>query len=208
MGGKVKNIIFGIVASVSLVLAAVISLTLYGRAARQTELDGYLSVSMEQTMKENCDGKFNSDQEMIDGFVRNLIVRMDSESDLAIEVLGADTQRGMLSVEVVEKYQHPLKKEGKIASRKTIILDRQIPEDPPESYTIRFYRNRKNAIDSFYAEYRIQEGDALIRPTAPVYDLKGGIQKRFLGWCDENGQMVELDGLVAAVDRVFYAKFE
>lgn len=198
-----KNVVLGIVAGCMMILSLTLVLTLYGRNVRRTELEESLRVAMEQTMKQDQNEIFTRDQEMVSDFMQNLLIQMNSISDLQIKILCADARKGFLSVEVTQSYQHPFQKKGEISVRRSILIDEKKQEKKPSVYRFRFYIRDEMGKEELYKEYQLQEGEALWEPIAPT--RKG---KRFCGWSDETGKSVDLTNKQAAYSQDLYAVFQ
>lgn len=104
--------------------------TMHGRNLRQTELNNALTSSMEQAMDMLLleDGKPQSEDEWKVMFLQMLVSQIDSESDLTVNILECDMDKGILSVEAVLTFQHPIGTEGSVSAQRTIILEEYIAE--------------------------------------------------------------------------------
>lgn len=197
-----KNVIIGIC---SCVLAGILLLTVYtlhGRSIRRTELNNALTAGIENTLERLRGGGRHapkSNEELIGIFLQELLTQIDSHSQVTVHILDADYEKGLLSVEAVLSYVHPLGLSGTVASRQTAIL---------ESYEVweeAAYCSVDYIVEGAgYKTYNVQKGSSLMIPGAP--QIKG---KRFLGWRELKGSsIVSLVGKIVEESCVYVAVFE
>ena len=122
-----KNIVIGIG---SCFLAGILVLTLYtlhGRSVRQEELDDALASGMKlalEQVKQGGDGAPGSNEELTALFLQSFLLQIDSNSQVTVHILEADYEKGLLSVEAVLTYRHPIGTEGRVTARRTVILEK------------------------------------------------------------------------------------
>lgn len=201
-----KNVILIVINMMIAVLTFAILMTLDARIARQQELTSNLSSVTEEVI-ENLMQKDNyeiSDYNcFISDLVENLTITLDTESDIVIKIMKADIQKGILSLEVTEKYRHLNGKVGMVSCQKTIIFN-QLVETEQVSYKVRFYLSKEELLSqrNCYKVYTITSGDKILQPKMPVKD-----DYIFKGWYDKNG--VSADFLqVIEQDICYYAQWE
>ncbi len=56
-------------------------------------------------------------------FIQNLIMQLESESTLIVHVVMADVEKGILAVDITQKFRYGDQSEGSVRCQKTIILD-------------------------------------------------------------------------------------
>lgn len=105
------------------VLATV--MTVSGRSVRKNELEKSVEHAAEQTVgsllrKENRD---MSREEFIEMFTENLSMEIESDSEVIVSIMGADPQKGILSVRVEEEFHNPLGKMERVQSERTVMLE-------------------------------------------------------------------------------------
>lgn len=170
-----KKVAFGIACGLVSVYVAILMLTLFGRAARQSETEYMLAQAIGSSLsgvmqKENHVAADNG--ELVVDFLKSLLIQANSDSDIQVSILDADSQKGILSVEITEKYRHPNGKEGSVSQVRTVIFDRA-QEKEAKYHKVSFY----TASDEIYKEYRLQEDSVCSIPVPPQ---KEG--KRFVCW--------------------------
>lgn len=123
-----RQMVFGVTAGIVLILFLSIVVTVYGRTLRQNEVEQSLETAMEHVMNQLVDTEeaFTNQEDFVLEFMQALLVQIDSDSEIEVHVLKADEKKGILSVEVVETYQHPNGEQGTVSARRTMILDRRM----------------------------------------------------------------------------------
>lgn len=108
-----------------IIIFFLIFFTLHGRNARQTELDNALNVSMKQSMDALLVevGRPGSEEEWKMMFLQSLVSQIKSESELTVNILEIDMEKGLLSVEAVLTYTHPVGTEGSVSAQRTVVLE-------------------------------------------------------------------------------------
>ena len=120
-----KKSIMAILSMFIIITSFLISFTLHGRNARQTEIDNALMTSMKQAMETLLvvEGKPASEEEWKVMFLQSLVTQIESESDLTVNILEMDMEKGILSVEAVLTFRHPIGTEGTVSAFRTIMLE-------------------------------------------------------------------------------------
>lgn len=121
-----RNTVIGICSVVFLLMIILIGSTVFGRNARQTELDNALNESMKNAL-ETLDSDRNyvpkTDDELVSVFTQLFLQEVNSKSDAAVEVLDVDVQKKLLSVKATLTYNHLNGKQGTVTSTKTIVME-------------------------------------------------------------------------------------
>lgn len=121
-----RNMVIGICSVVFLLMIILIGSTVFGRNARQTELDNALNTSMKNAL-ETLDSDRNyipkTNDELVSVFTQLFLQEIDSKSDATVEVLDVDVQKKLLSAKATLTYNHLNGKKGSITSTKTIVME-------------------------------------------------------------------------------------
>lgn len=110
-------------------LVMLISLTLISeesRMDRKDELNRAVSAAVKQTVQDSQllnQKEITSNEEMVAHFIQIMSVNISSDSDIIIEVLGADYVEGMLDVLVTEAFKYANGKDGEVSVRKCAIYE-------------------------------------------------------------------------------------
>ena len=121
-----RNMIIGICSVVFLLMIILVGSTVFGRNARQTELDNALNTSMKNAL-ETLDSDRNyipkTNDELVSVFTQLFLQEIDSKSDATVEVLDVDVQKKLLSAKATLTYNHLNGKKGTLTSTKTIVME-------------------------------------------------------------------------------------
>ena len=178
-----KNIALGIINIILGTLTLMIVMSVYGRMNRSMELQSSLSSIVEETVENmtvNPKYTIHNTNEWLADFVQNLSVRLDTQSDLTVEIMQCNKEKGILSVKVTETYLHPNGKQGTVECERNVILNK-LQEDAVESYTVSFYIGTE-----LYKEYLVWEENKINAPVSPQ-----NVTGIFQGWVDEYGNTVD-----------------
>lgn len=197
-----KHIVIGIG---SVLLAGILALavtTIYGRSLREEELNQALASGMELAMEQTGAGTLSGlgdDEELVAVFLENFLMQLESSSDITVHVLDVDAQKGLLSVEAVMGYRHPIGSMGSVAVRKTLIRECSGREEDAEFCGISYFVE-----GNCYKEYNVRKGSNILIPAAPTVEGKD-----FKGWREADGtDPVSLRGRQVEQDCVFVAVFQ
>ena len=121
-----KSVFLGFGITICSIISIVIVMTLCGTNMRQNELNDSVDSALKNTVENQFDDmtySVNSNDELVADFMEALLVQINSDSTIVINVLDVDYQMGLLSVEVIEKYKHPIGTEGQVSVKRTAIMD-------------------------------------------------------------------------------------
>lgn len=121
-----KNIFLGSVITMCGVLFLVIIMTLSGKQLRANELRDAVENALISTVENQFDEKsydVNNTDEFIADFMQALLVQINSDCSIEIRILNVDQAKGLLSVEVIEHFYHPIGTEGQISVQRTVIME-------------------------------------------------------------------------------------
>ena len=121
-----KNVFLCFGITICAIISIVIVMTLCGTNMRQNELNRAVDSALQDTVENQFDSKtysVSSNDEFIADFVEALLAQINSDCTVKVNVLDVDYQKGLLSVEVIEKYKHPIKTEGQVSVKRTVIME-------------------------------------------------------------------------------------
>lgn len=101
-----KHTVYGISLAAIALLVVAIALGISGKNVRANEMETSLNAAIEQSMEQLRIGKGSGEgnsQDMVADFNQLLLLQMESDSDVQVEVLTADAERGILDVRVRER---------------------------------------------------------------------------------------------------------
>jgi hypothetical protein len=121
-----KNVFLDFGITICAIISIVIVMTLCGTNMRQNELNRAVDSALQDTVENQFDTKtysVGSNDEFIADFMEALLVQINSDCRIKVNVLDVDYQKGLLSVEVIEKYKHPIGTEGQVSVKRTVIME-------------------------------------------------------------------------------------
>lgn len=121
-----KSVFLGFGITICSIISIIIIMTLCGTNIRQNELNDAVDSALQDTVENQFDDttySVNSNDEFVADFMEALLVQINSDSTVVVNVLDADYQKGLLSVEVIEKYRHPIGTEGQVSVKRTVIME-------------------------------------------------------------------------------------
>ena len=194
-----KNIaaMFGVFFLGILVVACV--MTSSGRSNREMELADNLPAAVEETVSELMEEKnydITSENEMIADMVEDLSRKLDSNSDITVNIENIDEAKGLMSIKVVASYQHPNGKEGSVSCERTVVFNK-LQDDPAELCQVRFLVDDAR----IYKTCNVWPGDTVSAPPEPT--VSG---KTFDCWVDVEGNPVDFTQPVTQ-SQIYYAKY-
>lgn len=196
---KVITLVCGVMTFIVVIL---IVLTIQGRDIRQTELDNAVDASMEKVMSMLYaeDGLApETNEELATMFIEALTVQIDSSSNLEVDILAVDVNKGLLSVEARLVYMHPIGTKGTVTCQRTAVKEQYYIEDVLGDFVVTYI-----ADGVVFKSYTFTEGQAYIDPGTPI--AKEGYT--FVGWkLIGSDEIVDVTNYVADEDRTFVAEF-
>lgn len=170
-----------------------------GRSNREMELADNLPAAVEETVSELMEEKnydITSENEMIADMVEDLSRKLDSNSDITVNIENIDVAKGLMSIKVVASYQHPNGKEGSVSCERTVVFNK-LQDDPAELCQVRFLVDDAR----IYKTCNVWPGDTVSAPSKPT--VSG---KTFDCWVDVEGNPVDFTQPVTQ-SQFYYAKY-
>lgn len=127
-----RNLVIGIMLVWFTFLSVFIWYTVYGRLARQAELENGCNLALEGTMKlmlEEEGLRPQNNEEMIAAFYELLLPQIKASGEITVHILAVDYEKGLLRVAVEEQYRHIGGRLGRILVEKTILLEQYEEEE-------------------------------------------------------------------------------
>lgn len=185
-----RNIVIGFVFAAMILLSVNIVSTMNSRSTRSQELSDALDTALESTLGTLSKGTYdiNNTDEYIADLVSNIAEQIQSDSELTVNILDADIEKGIMTVQVKEEYKHINGKTGAVTASKTVLLEeQQTPEDAEitDTVTINFYLPD----NTLYKSYKVKKGTEISEPVAPSENiewLENGVKVSFPLRSEEN----------------------
>lgn len=122
-----KQVIISAVCVSAILSVLAIQSVVDGKASYIQELEDALSVSVSQTMKEVMEQEsfgIENRNEFVAAFLQALVMRTNSDVDMTVYIISADVERGLLDIEVKERFNFLNMGEQEISIRRTVIFER------------------------------------------------------------------------------------
>lgn len=125
-----KKVLMAVFSVLIIIIFFLVVYTLHGRNIRQTELDNALNTSMKQAMDTLLvmEGKPETEDEWKVMFLQSLVSQVESESELKVNILEIDMDKGLLSVEAILSFTHPIGTKGTVSTQRTAVLEEYVVE--------------------------------------------------------------------------------
>lgn len=123
-----KKAIFCVLTILVILIFSMSYITIHGRQVRQNELNVALENSMEKAVSlllEN-DGKPETEEEWIEMFCLDLSMQIASASDLTVNILDADFEKGLLQVEAILSYRNPIGTTSTVSSERMVLVEQYV----------------------------------------------------------------------------------
>lgn len=204
-----RKVMFGLSLSVIVVITILIVISMDSRSIRTQEIENGLSQAMESSVNSLLlkDSYSITDRDkFIADLLQSLLLQIDSDSDITVNILNCDIDKGIITVEATENYYYPNGNIGTVSSIKTVILEQPhtvAAQVEAEMYTIVFLLQDNEGNIEIYKEYRLEKNTNIIIPPNPT--MEG---KTFKHWKTSSGTAVTLDGLQITSDMELTAVFE
>lgn len=198
-----KKVMIAVTLVTAIVIAVLIIFTSNGRAAREEEMSQSLAEAVESSLNEVfLDNTYSirNTQEFVADFLQYMSIKLSSNSNVTVNVVGIDYEKGLVSMEITGTFKHPNGNDGIVSVQKTVLLE-QTEEVPEGYYMVTYYVGNE-----IYMEILMEEGETLREPdTGSIADFKF--------WGTEYGTEIPIrnaDGTLISVnsDLNFYAVTE
>lgn len=185
----------------AILLVILIQMAITSSNARAGENENALASAIEQTLEQLTSEGYVIDnyEELISDFNRRLLLQINSDSDIQVEVLTADLEKGILDIRVTEKYMSLKGNEKKNVCRKTVFLEAYTDNFEKEYRTIRFQVG-----DSVFNQYTLYDGSSLVDPGTPEMDGHVFRYWKLAG----SEEPADLENMTADCDMTFRAVFD
>ena len=199
-----KNTVIMICSCIFGAIALLLIMTMGGKINRKMEIQNDLPIVVEDTVDNLLLTKTYSIEgrnEFLADLVSELSYLLDNDSDINVAVLKADTEKGILSVQVTVRYMQPNGTDNEATCEKTVVLNKTTA-DEVEMCAVYFYLTQEDAASGRpYKVCKLVKGDCVEEPAEPGADAG-----TFVAWTDANGYLADFTQPVQT-DTNFYAEF-
>ena len=202
-----KQIAF-VLSGVAIIVVIIIGiLTMSHRTLREREMEDSLADVVQGALDEvvqTQDLDITDEDALMASFYESLLQRINAGEegnedpifDLQVDIAGVDTEKGILSVHVEEKYTKPSGKIGEVTCDATASFDQK---ETLKRHTVTFYIG-----EDIWQMYEITEQESFVEPAVPTKD-----GHTFIGWTkDEASQEPVSFPEYVTEDENYYAVFQ
>ena len=136
-----KNIIYGVVAILLGMAFTLTVITITGVMNREIEIENALAEAVENSI-EACSGRHDYSLDNNEQFVADLMIELsnaiENDSDLKIDVMGVDKDKGYMSIRVTEYYKTVIGATKTAYCETTAFLDRGSTDITSNAVTVTF----------------------------------------------------------------------
>lgn len=164
-----KNVVTGIMMSIMMALFIIIILTTDDRIIRINEVNTALADALDESLNVLDINKYSiaDTDELIADVTQGLLVQIESDAEVTVNVMDADNDKGIVTVEAVENFRKASGAAGQTAATRTIILEKQQVQDTYDEDNRQFNITYLNTDGTEYMTYSIKKNEQLIIPAAP-----------------------------------------
>lgn len=164
-----KNVVTGIMMSIMMALFIIIILTTDDRIIRINEVNTALADALDESLNVLDINKYSiaDTDELIADVTQGLLVQIESDAEVTVNVMDADNDKGIVTVEAVENFRKASRSAGQTAATRTIILEKQQVQDTYDEDNRQFNITYLNTDGTEYMTYSIKKNEQLIIPAAP-----------------------------------------
>ena len=164
-----KNVVTGIMMSIMMALFIIIILTTDDRIIRINEVNTALADALDESINVLDMDKYSitDTDELIADVTQGLLAQIESDAEVTVNVMDADKDKGIVTVEAVENFRKASGAAGQTAATRTIILEKQQVQDTYDEDNRQFNITYLNTDGTEYMTYSIKKNEQLIIPAAP-----------------------------------------
>lgn len=164
-----KNVVTGIMMSIILALITIIILTTDDRIVRINEVNTALADALDESLNVLDMDKYSiaDTDELIADVTQGLLVQLESDAEVTVNVMDADKDKGIVTIEAVENFTKPTGAYGQTAATRTILLEKQQVQDTYDDDNQQFNITYLNTDGTEYITYSIKNNEQLIIPITP-----------------------------------------
>ncbi len=164
-----KNVVTGIMMSIMMSLFIIIILTTDDRIIRINEVNTALADALDESINVLDMDKYSitDTDELIADVTQGLLMQIESDAEVTVNVMDADKDKGIVTVEAVENFRKASGSAGQTAATRTIILEKQQVQDTYDEDNRQYNITYLNTDGTEYMTYSIKKNEQLIIPAAP-----------------------------------------
>ena len=164
-----KNVVTGIMMSIILALITIIILTTDDRIIRINEVNTALADALDESINVLDMDKYSitDTDELIADVTQGLLMQIESDAAVTVNIMDADKDKGIVTVEAVENFRKASGAAGQTAATRTIILEKQQAQDTYDEDDRQYNITYRNTDGTEYITSSIKNNKQLIIPITP-----------------------------------------
>lgn len=164
-----KNVVTGIMMSIMMSLFIIIILTTDDRIIRINEVNTALADALDESINVLDMDKYSitDTDELIADVTQGLLMQIESDATVMVNVMDADKDKGIVTIEAVENFTKPTGAYGQTAATRTILLEKQQVQDTYDEDNRQYNITYLNTDGTEYITYSIKKNEQLIIPITP-----------------------------------------
>lgn len=164
-----KNVVTGIMMSIILALITIIILTTDDRIIRINEVNTALADALDESINVLDMDKYSitDTDELIADVTQGLLMQIESDAEVTVNIMDADKDKGIVTVEAVENFRKASGAAGQTAATRTIILEKQQVQNTYDENNRQYNITYLNTDGTEYMTYSIKKNEQLIIPITP-----------------------------------------
>lgn len=153
-----KNVVTGIMMSIILALITIIILTTDDRIIRINEVNTALADALDESINVLDMDKYSitDTDELIADVTQGLLMQIESDAAVTVNIMDADKDKGIVTVEAVENFRKASGAAGQTAATRTIILEKQQAQDTYDEDDRQYNITYLNTDGTEYITYSIK----------------------------------------------------
>lgn len=164
-----KNVVTGIMMSIMMALFIIIILTTDDRTIRINEVNTALADALDESLNVLDINKYSitDTDELIADVTQGLLAQIESDAEVTVNVMDADKDKGIVTIEAVENFRKASGAAGQTAATRTIILEKQQVQNTYDENNRQYNITYLNTDGTEYMTYSIKKNEQLIIPITP-----------------------------------------
>ena len=164
-----KNVVTGIMMSIMMSLFIIIILTTDDRIIRINEVNTALADALDESINVLDMDKYSitDTDELIADVTQGLLMQIESDAAVTVNIMDADKDKGIVTVEAVENFRKASGAAGQTAATRTIILEKKQVQYTYDEDNQQFNITYLNTDGTEYITYSIKKNEQLIIPITP-----------------------------------------
>lgn len=154
-----KNVVTGIMMSIILALITIIILTTDDRIIRINEVNTALADALDESINVLDMDKYSitDTDELIADVTQGLLMQIESDAEVTVNIMDADKDKGIVTVEAVENFRKASGAAGQTAATRTIILEKQQVQNTYDENNRQYNITYLNTDGTEYMTYSIKK---------------------------------------------------